>query len=356
MRLFTIGPVQMYQHTLNIGANLIPYFRTNEFSNIMLEIDEMLKNIIGTDTSSESIYLTASGTAAMEATVMNCLDRSDKALVISGGSFGKRFEQICEIHSISYDALRLGVDEEFRSESLKPYEAKGYTAMLVNLHETSTGQLYDIKVLSSFCKRNNMYLIVDAISTFLCDTYNMDKFGIDVSIISSQKGLCLPPGISIVVLNQKIISEKVNSINPRSLYFDFKDYMNNLRRGQTPFTPAVGLFLQLQDMLKHITDIGIENRLLEVKNRCEHFRNNIKNMPITLPNYPLSNAITPILFKQDIAMKIFEELKDKQQIFVNPTGGELEDRSLRISHVGDLSLADNTILLNEIKKCLNDDK
>lgn len=84
----------MYRHTLDIGTNLIPYFRINEFSNIILEIDEILKNIIGTDTSSKSIYLTASGTAAMEATVMNCLDSSDNNLVISSSSFGQRFERI----------------------------------------------------------------------------------------------------------------------------------------------------------------------------------------------------------------------------------------------------------------------
>jgi aspartate aminotransferase-like enzyme len=85
------------------------------------------------------------------------------------------------------------------------------------LHETSTGQLYDIKMISKFCKKNNMYLIVDAISTFLCDEYHMDENDIDVTIISSQKGLCVAPGMSMVAINSRILKERVMNNNV-SLY------------------------------------------------------------------------------------------------------------------------------------------
>ena len=61
-----------------------------------------------------------------------------------------------------------------------------------------------------------MLLIVDAISTFLADEYDMDKFGIDVTIISSQKGLCLSPGISIVSFSQRMIEKLMNNPEPKS--------------------------------------------------------------------------------------------------------------------------------------------
>ena len=89
-KLFTIGPVEMYPDTLKIASRQTPYFRTESFSALMLETDALLKQMLHTDKSAETIYLTASGTAAMEASVLNIFNKSDKLLVVSGGIFGKR--------------------------------------------------------------------------------------------------------------------------------------------------------------------------------------------------------------------------------------------------------------------------
>ena len=286
----------------------------------------------------------------MESTVINFFDKNDKFLVISGGTFGERFEQICEIHNIPYEALKLGPDEELTVKHFETYENQGFTGLLVNLHETYTGQLYDIQIIHEFCERNNLYLIVDAISTFLCDEYHMQKYGIDATIISSQKGLCLAPGLSLVVLSKRMIDEKVMTNQVQSLYFDFKDYCANIKRGQTPFTPCVGVLFELNDMLRYIDNQGIENRVKEVRDRAEYFRNRIAELPIHLPKFPLSNAISPIRFEKDIAMEFFTYLKDEKKIMVNPVGGELGKRSIRVAHIGDLGFEDYDMLLDEIKK------
>ena len=72
MKLFTIGPVQMYPCTLQTKSLQLPYFRTIEFSDMMLEISSLLKKLVGTSFDSEVILLTGSGTAAMEAVIENC--------------------------------------------------------------------------------------------------------------------------------------------------------------------------------------------------------------------------------------------------------------------------------------------
>ena len=61
--------------------------------------------------------------------------------------------------------------------------------MLVNMHETSTGVLYDMSLVGDFCKNNGLFLVVDAISAFMADTVEMEKWGIDVLVLSSQKAL-----------------------------------------------------------------------------------------------------------------------------------------------------------------------
>lgn len=349
VKLFTVGPAQMYQHTLEVRNHVVPYFRTPEFSELMLDNKKLMLKMMDADTDSEIIFLTASGSGAMEATVINCFNENDKLLVISGGTFGERFEKICELHKIPYIALKLGHDEELTEKHLQKYDKQGFTGLLVNLHETYTGQLYNIDIIHDFCKRNGLYLIVDAISTFMCDEYHMKKYDIDATIVSSQKGLCLAPGLSMVVLSSRIVNEKIKQYQIQSMYFDFNDYLTNIQRGQTPFTPCVGILFELNDMLHYIDNQGIDNRINEVRSRAEYFRGKIAGLPIHLPPFPLSNAISPIRFEKDIAMEFFTYLKDEKNIMVNPVGGKLGKCSIRVAHIGDLDFADYDILLQEIK-------
>lgn len=357
MKLFTIGPVEMYQRTLDIRGRQIPYFRTDDFSRLNLETDKMLKNLIGTSESSNVIYLTASGTAAMEAAVMNCLSPDeDNVLVIEGGTFGKRFGQICDVHDIKHSSIVLEQGEALTISHLEKYDNKNFTAMLVNLHETSTGQLYDVKMLSEYCKSKGMYFIVDAISTFLCDRYEMDKYGIDATIISTQKGLCLAPGMSMVVLNERIIEERVKRKLAKSVYFDFNDYMLNMERGQTPFTPAVGIMYELNDMLKSITETGLDNFLDNIEKICFDFRKRIEELPVSIPSYRLSNAITPVIFEKPVANEIYRKMSENEGVFVNPSGGLPGERMFRVAHVGNNTISDNEMLVNLIKKYLNQEE
>ena len=355
MKLFTVGPTQMYDSTLEVRAKSIPYFRTEEFSKLNHENVRMLKECLDAEESTELILLTASGTGAMEAAVMNCLNENDKVLIIVGGTFGERFADICRIHKIPFDVVKLEEGETLTKERLQPYHGQGYQALLVNLHETQTGQLYDIELLDGFCKENEMYLMVDAISTFLCDPYSMRKYSIDVSILSSQKGLCLAPGLSMIALSERM-QKKVKKNMVRSLYFDFSDYMKNIKRGQTPFTPAVGIHYELHDRLEKILERGVEVQVKEVEQRAFFFRERIKNLPVEIPTFPLSNAMTPVLFKDEIAEELVAFLKNEKGQMVNPTGGTLGKRGIRVSHIGDLRIEDYEELVRNIEEFLQQQK
>lgn len=107
MKLFTVGPTEMYDEIKFIGGKQVPYFRTKEFSDVMLSIDCLLKKYLHTSRESKIIYLTASGTGAMEATVMNCLSNKDKILIINGGTFGERFKKICDLYSLNNTEIKL---------------------------------------------------------------------------------------------------------------------------------------------------------------------------------------------------------------------------------------------------------
>lgn len=352
MKLFTVGPTQMRKEIMEVGGQLVPYFRTKEFSDVMLDSDKLLQKFMHAPEGAKSIYLTASGTAAMEAVVMNCFTPHDKVLIIDGGTFGHRFTQICDIHEVPYERVILKADEKLTEEHLKPFDDIGITAIMVNIDETSTGQLYDVQLLSDFCKRNSAYFIVDAISSYLIDPYNMGKYEIDATVISSQKGLCIAPGLSVIVLSKKLIKDRVENNQIHSLYFDFKDYLKNFQRGQTPFTPCVGICMEMNKALHLIDEQGEKNFLGYIDAVAKDFRTKVKELPVSIPDFPLSNAVTPIIFEKPIAKRVFEILKDEYEIFVNPTGGAREQYVLRVAHIGDTSIDDNSMLIDYMKKAI----
>lgn len=342
---FTVGPVQSSEAVRKIGANQVPYFRTQEFSDVMLENEKLMKEFANASEDSKVIFITGSGTASMEATVMNTLSKDDKVLIVNGGSFGQRFVDICEIHEIPHDVIKLDAGKALKKEHLDKYENSKYTAFLVNVHETSTGVLYDMDLISEFCKRNNLFLIVDAISSFLADDFQMEKWGVDVMITGSQKALACPPGISVIVLSQRAV-KKVNESKVKTLYFNLKLALTNAERGQTPFTPAVGTLLQINQRLRDIKEAGGQiSEQEKIASQAKDFRDRIKDLPFEIVSESLSNAVTPLKPLTNSAYEIFLIIKDEYGMWITPNGGELKDTVFRVGHIGELTIDDNTKLI-----------
>ena len=342
---FTVGPVMSSEAICAIGAEQVPYFRTAEFSATMKENEALMTQFTKAPEGSRVVFITGSGTASMEATVMNVFTPADKVLVVNGGSFGHRFVQLCEIHDIPHTEIALEMGHKLTAEHLAPYEGQGYTGFLVNLDETSTGVLYDIHLISQFCHRNNIFLVVDSISSFLADPFNMQALGVDVMITGSQKALACPPGISIIVLAPQAV-ERVCSREVKSMYFNLKDALKNGERGQTPFTPAVGILRQINARLKEIEAAGgVESENQRMAALAADFREKIKALPLTIVSQSLSNAVTPLHPHNVSAYDIFLKLKDEYNIWVCPNGGDMADKVFRVGHLGALTPADNTTLV-----------
>ncbi|MCP4475726.1 MAG: alanine--glyoxylate aminotransferase family protein [Gammaproteobacteria bacterium] len=278
-KLFTPGPVMMEAHILALGAQQPPYNRTEEFSQLTHEILQGLAYIF--QTKGPVAILTGSGTAAMEASVLNFLDASDNVLIINGGTFGQRWCNLCDIHRVPFKEFLLDAGQNIDLEKLTHYLAsEKFTAILINAHETSTGQLYDIESISQITKNFGLFTIVDAISTICADEFLMDKWGIDVSILSSQKALALTPGLSFVAMSTRAIARLETA--PKTLYLNLQDYLTNQERGQLPYTPAVGILLQLHQRLLDIKTATLPEVILQHKKRAECFRHAIKDCPLKI--------------------------------------------------------------------------
>ena len=346
---FTVGPVMSSPEVIEVANQSAPYFRTSEFSTIMRENETLMLEFLKAPQESHVVFLTASGTGAMESCVMNILNDQDKVIVIDGGSFGHRFVQLVELHNLVYTIVKCEFGHQVKREQLDELRGKGYTALLVNMDETSSGVLYDMELLSEFCKENNILLIVDAISAFITDEIDMEKLGAAAIITGSQKALAVQPGVSIIALATDAL--KRIEMNPeKCMYLSLKDALMNMMRGQTPFTPAVTTLLQINTRLKSIMSAGgIEKEREKIKKITTAVREWIERLPfefVVENPKDRSNAVTAIHPTTCKATTIVEVLKNDYQIWVCPNGGERADEVFRIGHIGYISMEDITTLMS----------
>ena len=325
MKLF-VFPGNIEEDILAIGAQQLPYMRTPFFSNIVKESEQMILDLIDCK-KGKTIFFTGSGTGAMDAVVANYVSTKEKAFIIAGGSFGYRWKDLCTYYkcpSITHE-VEFGKDLDYNLLEQHIQKEKP-DVLLCQQHETSSGQLLDIKRIGEICRKYKISFVVDVISSFLADELSMDKYSIDICITSSQKGLNILPGISILVLSEKLDGYPFAH---RGYYFDFDENLKNLTRGQTPYSPATSIFLQMHERLKRLTKIGLSNIILSVHEKAIYFRDLCKEYGWpNLAEVP-SNCITGFfLYKNgDI---LFEELM-KRGYTIMPGG---TPNYFRVSHLG----------------------
>ncbi len=349
---FTVGPVMSCDEVLEVSGKSAPYFRTPEFSEIMKENEKMMMELLSAPKGSRVAFLTASGTGAMESAVMNILNDKDKVIVVNGGSFGQRFAELCELHKREYTEVKLEFGKTLKKSEFAGLSGKGYTALLINMCETSSGVLYDMPMVSEFCKENGILLIVDAISAFLADELEMDKLGIAAVITSSQKALALHPGISMITMAPEAI-ERVEKNTETGMYLSLKEALKNGERGQTPFTPAVAILLSLNARLHQIEKTGgkkAEHKRIAAI--AKQFRDGIADLPLDAFSEMQSNCVTALRVKEGSAKDIVNTFKDKYNIWLCPNGGEIGNTVFRVGHIGNITAEDNSRLIEVFKEVL----
>lgn len=312
-----------------IGSQPFMYMRTDAFSAINKESEQILLDLIHC-TGGKTIIYTGSGTGAMSAVVENYCSTKKKAFVIDGGSFGHRWFSLCEYYGVPvYDyKVDFAKDIDYSDLEAKVAEEKP-EVFLCQHHETSTGQLFNLEKISAICHKYGVSLVVDVISSFLAENVSMDQYGIDICITSTQKGLNIPPGLSVIFLSKNLEGYQFNH---KGYYWDFEDNLCNLKRGQTPFSPATIIYLQLNARLKQIKAEGGEQKNIDdVHHRATFFRELCKKYGWDVPAEVPSFAVTGFQTKDDESRKVFKGLIDKYDSYIMPGS---KPGFYRVSHMG----------------------
>lgn len=338
-----VFPGEIEEDIRKINAEEIPYMRTAGFSQTVKECEQMLLELIHCK-GGRVIPYTASGTAAMDAVVTNYVKAlGGKAFVIVGGSFGRRWQQLCDYYDVENEAFNVDFCKDIDYEAFEAAMEKAQPKVLLcQQHETSTGVLYDLERISAICHRHDVRMVVDVISSFLADPLDMDKWGIDICLTSTQKGLNISPGLSIVFLSSKLNDFQFAH---NSYYFDFEENLKNLTRGQTPFSPATTLFLQLHERLKRDVALGTDKIVAEVRKRALYFRSLCEKNGWEIPAESKSNCITGFFVHQNGDLLFTEMIK--RGFYIMPGG---TPHYFRVSHLGLQTEEDLDDLVANIKE------
>jgi aspartate aminotransferase-like enzyme len=246
---FAPGPVQMPSFVYDAMGRAMPHHRSEEFTQSFVRLEERLRDFFST--KQPVICLNGSGTAAMEAGAQNLIRINESVLVVSNGAYGDLWVSILERMGAKVDVLSY---EPGQSANLEDVETKLRSsgtcqAVFMQACETSTGILNDVQGIAEVVRRfGELLLIVDASSAVGAIKIEMDNWGIDVMLTSSQKVLMSPPGASFLALSKRA---EVKCRADRFTYFDLiaeRDYF--IANGTSRFTASVMSLLGVASVLE----------------------------------------------------------------------------------------------------------
>ncbi len=343
------GPVPVPQRVLEAMARPMINHRGPTFRRIFHEITENLRRAF--ETHHDVLVLSASGTAGLEAAIVNTLSPGDRVLAVVIGVFGKRFATIARRFGadvVTY-AVQPGEAADPAELARRLHEAGPFKAVLITHNETSTGVTNPLPELSATVQAavgaggTHPIVLVDAISSLAAIELKTDAWGCDIVVAGSQKAFFIPPGLAMVSVSERAWAANREAQMPR-FYFDFALARQAAAEGSTPSTPAVSLFYGLHEALRMILDEeglgGFQARHARVARRV---RDGVRRLGLELfaPDAIASNTVTTVRVPAGIeARTLLRELRDERGVEFATGQGRLADTIFRIGHLGAVTEAD----------------
>ncbi|MCK5768246.1 MAG: alanine--glyoxylate aminotransferase family protein [Candidatus Atribacteria bacterium] len=351
-KLFIPGPTHVTEDVLQKMATPMIGHRTKEASNLQRGISEKLRKLMYTD--QEILLSTSSGSGLMEGAVRSCAQK--RAAVFSCGNFGNRWFAMAEDNNVPADKFESEWgNPNFPEEVDKALSSGKYDLMTVTHNETSTGIMNPLDGISQVVKKYpEIIFCLDTVSSLGGAKIEVDKWGIDICIASSQKCLGLPPGLSLCSISEKAL-EAAKKIKFRGTYFDLLQIYNCIQKKdyQYPSTPSVSHMFALDYQLDKILEEGIENRFARHTEMANYVRKRTKeNFALFAKEEFASNTVTCVKNTRDISVADLNKELGERGFMISNGYGVLKQKTFRIATMAELTLDDIKDLLSNIDDIL----
>ncbi|MCI4348922.1 MAG: alanine--glyoxylate aminotransferase family protein [Thermoplasmata archaeon] len=326
------GPVRIHPRVLRAMDFASVNHRGDYFHGIVHEIRELLPVAFGV--KGHQVVLSGSGTAGLEAIYASLLRKGERTLVLSNGNFGERTDQIARRYSDPVTTLSAPWGHHIPIEAAKAELEKGDVRAVCVVHnETSVGLANDLAQLAPAIRTSGALFLVDGISAVAGIPCPIADWGIDAIVAGSQKGLAAPAGLALVHLSERARSE----LRPVSFYLDLAAHLESLQKDDTPWTPAVPLFLALREALLLLKEETLEGRLSRTHQLAEATRAGADALGIEL--FPerahASDTVTALRNPEGMGdAEIRKPLLDRYHVAVQGGQGSVKGKIFRIGHMG----------------------
>jgi predicted phosphoserine aminotransferase len=252
-RFFLPGPTEVLPEVLQAQVRPMIGHRGEATEALLAKVDEPLRGIFRT--SQPVVIATSSATGLMEAAIRNGVRR--KVLCLINGAFSRRFAEIAKACEREVVEAEVALGETFEADRVRELiSATGADAVTIVHSESATGALSPLEEIAAAVREfPDVMLLVDAVTSMGGSPVETDAWGLDFVLTGSQKALALPPGLALAACSPRLI-ERAKGLRGRGIYFDMVPYDTQMRRRQTPYTPALSLLYALAAQLERIASCG----------------------------------------------------------------------------------------------------
>jgi aspartate aminotransferase-like enzyme len=348
-RLLAPGPVPVPTQVLQAMSHKVLHHRTPEFERILRDTWAGLSWVFGTKQPVQIIAGT--GSAAMEAAVVNLLSPGDEALVVVSGKFGERWADMCERFGIVTHRWNLKWGEP---ADLQQFEQQLKThskvkAVFTEVCETSTATVHPIEAMAKLVRQHTQALFaVDAITAVGCMPLPMDQWDLDVVVAGSQKAFSIPTGLSFIALSERAWTAQAQSKCPK-FYFDLAAEKKVNAKGETYFSTPTSLMVGLHVVLKRWREVGLEQMIKRCATLAQATRDMAPALGLCVYSLSPSNSVTALAVPAAVdSAKVRDWLERERNITIMGGQDHLKGKILRIGHMGDVRDEDMLALFDAL--------
>jgi aspartate aminotransferase-like enzyme len=342
-RFFLPGPTEVRAEVLaELTRPMLPH-RGQAFEDLYARCDAGLRTIFRT---ARPVYIaSASATGLMEGAIRCAPDGVVLSLV--NGAFSERFAQVARScgRTVVRDDVPLGhhhsadvVDQLLRTS--------GARVVTLTHSETATGAMNDIHAMADVVHQHGAVILVDSVTGLAGAELETDAWNLDFVFTGSQKALALPPGLALGVASEPFITAAANN-RDRGTYFDLVEFEKYAVKNQTPNTPAISLFFALAAQVDAIATEGIQSRWDRHIAMQEFTREWVGELAATVdPSFGIlapasgrSPTVTCVTLPERLTGPAVAAAVATHGYVIGAGYGPLRDRTIRIGHMGDHTVA-----------------
>jgi len=334
------GPTNVPERVMRAMFTHIINHRSPDFVELYTEVIEKTQQVF--QTKNDVVALSASGTGAVEASVVNLVKKGDKIIIPVNGEFSSRLAQMIEWQGANVVKLETQPGTNATFDQIKEAfdNNKDVKAFYVVHNETSTGtQVKYLDKIPELTSRNDCFYVVDSVSILGGVELPVDKWNIDVCMTGSQKALAAPPGISPISISPRAKKYMIEN-PPPTMYFNLARYFKYYEESKhTPFTPALPLLYAYREALRIVLEEGMDARIQRHKICSDALYSGLSAI-----------GLTPFAKEEDrsitiIALNYLEGLEDntfrntlakKFRVLVAGGFGNLKGKVFRVGCMGEV--------------------